>query len=75
VRQRLLGVLADEGIMPIAAEGQSFDPHLHVALEVVPPSDDLPPGHVAAELRRGYMAGERVLRHAEVAVSGQPPDS
>ena len=69
IRQRLLDVLAAEGVQPITAQGQPFDPRLHVALEVVPASEALPPGTVAAEIRRGYLAGDRVLRHAEVAVS------
>ena len=68
VRQRLLDVLATEGVRPIDAEGQPFDPQLHVAIEVAP-ADAAPPGTVAAELRRGYLAGDRVLRHSEVAVA------
>jgi molecular chaperone GrpE len=69
VRQRLLDTLAAEGVRPMDAEGQPFDPQRHVALEVVSAVNGLSPGTVAAELRRGYMAGERVLRHAEVAVA------
>ncbi len=69
VRQRLLDTLAAEGVRPMDAEGQPFDPQRHVALEAVPAANGLSPGTVAAELRRGYMAGERVLRHAEVAVA------
>jgi len=68
VRQRLLDVLATEGAHPMAVEGRPFDPHYHMALEVVPASDTLPPGTVSAELRRGYLVGDRVLRYAEVAV-------
>ena len=75
VRQRLLDALAAEGVHPMDAEGQPFDPQRHIALEVVPADNGLPPGAVAAELRRGYMVGERVLRHAEVAVAqdDRPP--
>ena len=71
VRQRLLDVLAAEAVVPIEAQGQPFDPQRHVALDVVPASDTVPPGTVAAELRRGYLVGDRVLRHAEVAVAKQ----
>jgi molecular chaperone GrpE len=69
VRQRLLDVLATEGITPIAAEGRHFDPHVHIALQVVPAAEGLPAGTIAAELRRGYRTEDRVLRHAEVAVA------
>jgi molecular chaperone GrpE len=73
VRQRLLDTLAAEGVRPMDAEGQPFDPQRHIALEVVPIVNGLPPDTVAAELRRGYMVGERVLRHAEVAVTTDRP--
>ncbi len=69
VCQRLLDVLAAEGVAPMVAAGQPFDPMLHVAVEVVPASDEAPPGTVSAEIRRGYLVNGRVLRHAEVAVS------
>jgi molecular chaperone GrpE len=69
VRRRLLDVLAAEDVRPIEAEGRPFDPQRHIALEVVPAQGDLLPGTVASEMRRGYMVGERVLRHAEVAVA------
>ena len=71
VRQRLLDVLAAEGVQPITAQGALFDPHYHVAVEVVPSDETVPPSTVASELRRGYMVGERVLRYAEVAVAAQ----
>lgn len=69
VRQRLLDVLASQNVRPIEAHHQPFDPQLHVVLDVVPAHDDLPPGVVANEFRRGYMQGSRVLRHTEVAVA------
>ncbi|MBV9278677.1 MAG: nucleotide exchange factor GrpE, partial [Chloroflexi bacterium] len=71
VRQRLLDVLAAEGVQPIETRGLEFDPHFHVALEVVPPSETAPAGTIVSELRRGYLAGDRVLRYAEVAVVGE----
>jgi molecular chaperone GrpE len=68
VRQRLLDVLSSAGVVPIKAAGQPFDPRYHVAVASVPAAEQLP-DTVAQELRRGYLAGERVLRHAEVAVA------
>ncbi len=68
VRERMLAALAEADVRPIPTEGYRFDPRYHVAVEVVP-ADALPPGSVAYEIRRGYLAGERVLRHAEVAVA------
>jgi molecular chaperone GrpE len=70
VRRRLLDALATAGVTPIAAEGQPFDPRLHNAVEVADAAG-VAPGTVVQEIRRGFMAGERVLRHAEVAVAGE----
>lgn len=69
VRRRLLDALAEQGVTPIAAEGRPFDPHRHIAVEVVN-APGVAPGSVVQEIRRGFLAGERVLRHAEVAVAG-----
>ncbi len=69
VRQRLLDVLKVEGVRPTSAVGQPFDPNYHVAIGVVPATESHPPGVVVEELRRGYLAGERPLRHAEVVVA------
>ncbi|NNJ11166.1 nucleotide exchange factor GrpE [Chloroflexales bacterium ZM16-3] len=69
VRRRLLDALAAEGVTLIVAEGQPFDPRRHIAVEVV--SADVSPGTVVQEIRRGFMVGTRVLRHAEVAVAGE----
>jgi molecular chaperone GrpE (heat shock protein) len=70
VRRRLLDALAAEGIALIAAVGRPFDPRRHIAVEVLPA--DAPGGVVLQEVRRGFLAGERVLRHVEVAVAGEP---
>ncbi|MBC8074990.1 MAG: nucleotide exchange factor GrpE, partial [Chloroflexales bacterium] len=70
VRQRLLDSLAAEDIRPIEALGGPFDPTLQVALQAVPANGE-ETGTVVAELRRGYTVGQRVLRHAEVAVAAE----
>lgn len=76
VRRRLLDILATAGVQPMHTQGQLFDPHRHVALEVIVASEQRPAGIIVAELRRGYLAGNRVLRPAEVVISsasGEPP--
>ncbi len=69
VRDRLLDVLSAEGVRPIETDGETFDPHLHVAVEATPASDDQPAGSIAQETRRGYRIGDAVLRYAEVIVA------
>lgn len=75
VRQRLFGVLESEGVVPIPADGYPFDPRLHIALDVIAASDTVSAGMVAAELRRGYLLGERVLRHSEVVVAKEQDET
>jgi molecular chaperone GrpE len=68
IEGRLEALLEREGIRPIPALGESFDPHRHLAVAT---SDETsaPDGTVIAEELRGYLAGDRVLRHAEVIVA------
>jgi molecular chaperone GrpE len=48
--------------------GQPFDPNLHEAVATMP-SDDLEPGVVAREVRRGWRLGDALLRPAQVVVA------
>ncbi|MCX6032233.1 MAG: nucleotide exchange factor GrpE [Chloroflexi bacterium] len=69
VQDRLLDLLAAEGVRPIEAEGDTFDPYLYVVVETVVATDRVPAGTIVREIRRGYLAGETVLRYAEVVVA------
>ena len=68
VQGRLLALLEREGVRPIAALGQPFDPHRHLAVGVSR-AHGTPDGTIVREELRGYTWGERVLRHAEVVVA------
>jgi molecular chaperone GrpE len=68
VRTRFLTLLATAGISHIRAEGQPFDPRLHLAMTIESRAD-APNGAVVAVLRKGYQQRGRVLRYAEVAVN------
>ena len=69
VQARMLDLLAAEMIYPIAAVGESFDPHQHVAVDTVPAGEGVAPGVIVQETRRGYRQGQTVLRYAEVIVA------
>jgi molecular chaperone GrpE len=71
VRDRFLTLMAQEGIQPIQALKQPFDPHLHVVVQSEPRSD-LPPDTIVREVRRGFRQANRVLRYAEVVVARAP---
>ena len=69
VRDRLFDLLSAEGVSPLESTGDTFDPHLHIVIETVPAAGDITPGTIVREARRGYLAGETVLRYAEVVVA------
>jgi molecular chaperone GrpE (heat shock protein) len=75
VRQRLLDLLAAEGVKPILAQGQPYDPMFQLVVDVVPASADFPPGTVVSEARRGYLTDNRVLRYTEVIVAQEESQS
>ena len=61
-------------VKAIEALGKPFDPYLHEAVMPIE-SEDYPEGVVAVEVSKGYLQGDRVLRHSKVGVSkGKPKD-
>jgi molecular chaperone GrpE len=74
LRDRVLALFEREGIRPMDALGQRFDPFRHVAVERT--FDPLRvPGTIVSERRRGYEMGGRVLRFAEVIVTTDRADN
>lgn len=68
VYKQLVEALKRIGVAPMRAEGKEFDPNLHEAV-MREPTDEHPDGTVIEELVRGYILGDRVLRHAMVKVA------
>jgi molecular chaperone GrpE len=66
-------ILSREGLEPIEAVGKPFDPNLHDALMQLE-SDEYAEGTVVREMVKGYKFGDKILRHARVAVSKSPAD-
>jgi molecular chaperone GrpE len=67
--RKLRALLESEGVTPIEAIGQPFDPREHEAIASVPATGK-PDGEVVAEVQRGYRVRDRVLRPAMVAIAG-----
>ncbi len=67
--RRVLDQLASMGVRPFDAVGKPFDARYHEAVEVVPATEEHPPGTVVAEVERGYLIGQEVLRPARVRVT------
>ena len=72
IDRKLRLLLDSEGLTPIEAVGQPFDPHEHEAV-AQEETTAVPEGTVTAELQRGYRIRDRVLRPAMVAVANAIP--
>ncbi len=72
VLKQLTDFLAENGLQPIDAEGQRFDPNLHEAI-AHEPSTEVPEGVVIRQTRRGYKLKDRLLRPSSVVVSSGKP--
>ncbi len=69
-REQLAEVLADEGLLPVASDGQPFDPNVHEAV-MGQPSEDHEEGTVLQTFQRGYLLNGRAIRPAKVVVAKQ----
>lgn len=61
-------MLAREGVRPIEAVGEQFNPELHEAMMRVE-TDEYPENTIVDELERGYTIDGRVLRPSRVRVA------
>ncbi len=66
--QKLLDILQSQGLKPIVAVGQKFDPTIHEAL-FVERTDNGDEETVVEEWQKGYFFNDRLLRPAQVKVS------
>lgn len=71
VLKQLEDFLTENGLQPIDAEGQKFNPNLHEAI-ANERSADFPEGTVIRQIRRGYRLKDRLLRPSSVVVSSGP---
>lgn len=67
--RQVIQTLEAEGLTPIEAVGQPFNPEFHQAIMQVE-SDEHEEGVVVEEVQKGYMLKDKVLRPAMVKVSG-----
>jgi len=65
--QELQRLLSREGVKPLEAIGQPFDPYYHEAVDTVASDDD--PETVVGERQKGYLYRGELLRPAKVEVA------
>ena len=68
VLKQFKDVLKSNGVKEIEAVGQPFDPELHEAVSMIQ-DEKLGEKIVAQEYRKGYMIGNKVIRHSMVVVA------
>lgn len=73
VRQGIEDVLYRQGVEPFTVEGNAFDPRRQRALSTVPNDDPALSKTVAARLRKGFQAGDKVIRPEMVTVYAAAP--
>ena len=66
--QQFKDVLASKGVKEIETVGKTFDPELHEAVSSVV-DENLGEKEIKEEFRKGYMIGNRVIRHSMVIVA------
>ncbi|MEN8150163.1 MAG: nucleotide exchange factor GrpE [Planctomycetota bacterium] len=72
VHKQLLSALAGQGVTPIEALGEPFDPNLHEAFMSRPAEEGETPGTIVTEFATGYRMGDRVIRPTKGVVAGEP---
>lgn len=68
VKKQFEDVLSDIGVTPIEAVGTAFDPEKHNAV-MMEENADAEENTVTAELMKGYLYKDKVIRHAMVKVA------
>lgn len=68
VLKQFKDVLASNGVTEIEALGKTFDPEIHEAITSVV-DENLGIQEIKEEYRKGYMIGNKVIRHSLVVVA------
>jgi molecular chaperone GrpE len=69
-RDQLADVLGDEGLLPVASDGQPFDPNVHEAV-MSQVSEEHQEGTIIQTFQRGYLLNGKPIRTAKVVVAKQ----
>ena len=68
IAQKFKNTLAQQGLEKIETDGQDFDTDYHEAIALIPaPTEELK-GKILDCVQAGYKLGDKVIRHAKVAV-------
>jgi len=75
IKKQLESIFSSNTLKPIAAnEGDIFEPQLHVATTMEKEQADTPEDRITKIFQKGFMLGDRVLRHTMVSVKKGNPE-
>ena len=67
ILKQLLNILQSQGLKEIKALGEKFNPQLHEAVERIKSKEQ--PDTIVAEVQKGYLVDNQVLRAAKVKIA------
>lgn len=68
IAQKFKNTLAQQGLEKIDTDGQDFDTDYHEAIALIPAPTEEFKGKILDCVQAGYKLGDKVIRHAKVAV-------
>ncbi|MBC8477966.1 MAG: nucleotide exchange factor GrpE [Candidatus Delongbacteria bacterium] len=68
IHKKINDILLKEGLEPIPATGEQFNPELHEVLAVME-DDTKDPGVILVDQQRGYRLRGHILRHSRVVIN------
>lgn len=74
IQTQIVQFLQNQGVRPIEALHQPFDPHYHEAV-AQEESEEHPPHTVIEEIQKGYVIGDMIVRPSRVKVSAASSQS
>ncbi len=73
IKSQFESLLRRNGVVPIKAVGESFNPSFHEA--VTEEVSSLPPGSITEEITRGWKLHEKVIRPSQVKIAKGPKET
>ncbi|HLA53781.1 MAG TPA: nucleotide exchange factor GrpE [Flavitalea sp.] len=68
VFNKLRATLQSRGLKPMEVLGAEFNPDMHEAITEVPTPDENMKGKIVAEVEKGYLLNDKIIRFAKVVV-------
>lgn len=68
IHGKLSKLLKDNGLKIIESDGKEFDPNKHEAMMQID-SDKVESNHIVQTFEKGFILGDKVIRHSKVTVS------